>query len=210
MIATSFFRTSRIQYIITTVLMVIITLPGTHLLANEDAPIARYKTSTANKQLEAAVAEAGKRIQDFFSATSNNEIAKLMLGDRLQESSSNQRLEKLKSALSHGAFEIAIELLPSADMNYHLSGFVPKMANGKPAILINSSWLDYGISDEALVRLILEGTGAAMEFQIEGKLGHGGERMANELSTIYKEKVASLQKADAIQLNGIRTTVYFQ
>ena len=84
------------------------------------------------------------------------------------------------------------------------------MTNGKPAILINSSWLDYGISDEALVRLILEGTGAAMEFQIEGKLGHGGERMANELSTIYKEKVASLQKADAIQLNGIRTTVYFQ
>ena len=82
MIATSFCRTSRLQYIITTLLMVIITLPGTHLLANEDAPIARYKTSTANKQLEAAVAEAGKRIQDFFSATSNNEIAKLMLGDR--------------------------------------------------------------------------------------------------------------------------------
>jgi hypothetical protein len=171
------------------ILMVIITLPGTHLLANEEAPVARYKTSVHHNQLKQAIEETEKRILNHYKHSSDNTH---------------------RSQLFDHALDIRIELLPSASMNYHLTGFVPESANSKALILINSNWLEYGISDEALIRLILEGTGAAIATRKEGKLITDGNWLANELSSIYRDESTFSKKADAILLNGIRTEVYFQ
>jgi hypothetical protein len=180
MIATSTFKTAPLKYIFITVLMVIITLPGTHLLANDHVPMPVYKTYVDHLQLSNAIKEAGSRIRNF----SNNQ--------------------------EPVALEIDIALLSSAEMNFHLAGFVPKNKFGKSTILINSNWLTYGISDEALVRLILEGTGAFMEYHQKGQITNEGQLLANALSNIYKDADMTPLKADAIQLNGTRTVVYFQ
>jgi hypothetical protein len=180
MIATSTFKTTPFKHIYLTILMVIITLPGTHLLANDNLPMPVYKTHVYHLQLSNAIKEAGTRIRTFLN---------------IQEPA---------------ALEIEISLLPSTDMNFHLAGFAPKNKAGKPAILINANWLEYGITDEALVRLIIEGTGALMEYQQKGQITNGGQLMANTLSNIYKESDMTPQKADAILLNGTRTVVYFQ
>jgi hypothetical protein len=160
--------------------MVIITLPGTHLLANDHVPVPVYKTHVDHLQLSNAIKEAGNRIKNFLK---------------------NQ---------DHAGLEIDIALVSSAEMNFHLSGFVPKNKSGKPCILINANWLEYGITDEALVRLIIEGTGALMEYHQKGQISNGGQLMANALSNIYRDADMTPQKADAIQLNGTRTVVYFQ
>jgi hypothetical protein len=180
MIATSTYKTAFFKHICLTILMVIITLPGTHLLANDNLPMPVYKTHVDHLQLSNAIKEAGTRIKTFLNS---------------QEPA---------------ALEIEISLLSSADMNFHLAGFVPKNKAGKPAILINANWLSYGMTDEALVRLILEGTGSLMEYHQKGQITKGGMLMANELSNIYKDADMTPLKADAIQLNGTRTVVYFQ
>ena len=180
MIATSTSKTASFKHIYLTILMVIITLPGTHLLANDKVPMPIYKTHVDHLQLTNAIKEAGTRIRSFLNTQ--------------------------KAA----ALEIDIMLVSSAEMNFHLAGFVPKNKTGKPAILINANWLEYGITDETLVRLILEGTGALMEYHQKGQITNGGQLMANALSNIYKDADVTPQKADAIQLNGTRTVVYFQ
>jgi len=180
MIATSTFKTASFKHICLTILMVIITLPGTHLLANDHAPMPVYKTHVDHLQLSNAIKEAGSRIRNF-----RNNQGPVVL-------------------------EIDIALLSSADMNFHLAGFVPKNKFGKPTILINANWLAYGISDEALVRLILEGTGTLMEYHQKGQITNEGQLLANTLSNIYKDADITPLKADAIQLNGTKTVVYFQ
>ena len=163
-----------------TIVMVIITLPGTHLLANDAIITPLYKTKADHLQLSKAVKEAEVRLKSFFKNKETNSIA------------------------------INIALLPSAEMNYHLAGFVPKSKSGEATILINANWLEYGMTDEALVRLILEGTGALIEYQSKGQITNGGLLLANELSSIYRDAEMIPQKADAIHLNGIETKVYFQ
>lgn len=174
---------------IMTMLMVIITLPGTHLLANDDTPVARYKTSAHHHQLEKAIDETKNRIQNYFFKTSEN---------------TTRGFSDLQT------MEIFIELLPSSTMNYQLSGFIPASAGKSPTILINRNWLEYGISDEALIRVILEGTGAAIAIKKDDKPLADGNWLANELSSIYRDEISFSKKADAILLNGIRTEVYFQ
>lgn len=188
MIATSTERSSRLSYFFKFLLMVIITLPGTHLLARDEAPAMRYRTTISHKQLDQAIAEADKRLGYFLNNTKDQTILLLR---------------------AQGSLEISIQLLPSSAMNYHLSGFVPGNTHAKPIILINSNWLEYGISDEALVRLILEGTGAAIAGK-SGKTISDGNWLANALSSIYKDEPTVPLKADAILLNGIRTAVYFR
>jgi hypothetical protein len=180
MIATSNPSTYFFKRVMLTILMVIITLPGTHLLANEIFPTPLLKTKAENLQLSQAVREAETRMRNFFK---------------------NQETKPI---------EINIALLPSAAMNYHLAGFVPKSKTGNAAILINANWLEYGMTDEALVRLILEGTGALIEYQLKGQITDGGQLLANNLSNIYRDADKTPQKAAAIQLNGIETKVYFQ
>lgn len=202
------------------VTMVIITLPGSHLLASEvskeDAPVsAMYKTTDAPVEMMQAAVEAESRIKEFFSKTDfkQNLFAHFNGNQSAATAEWNKKAEELKTLILENKFTISIRLISSYDINYGMSAFAAKGTEGIPQALINKNWLEYGITEEAMVRLIIEQTGFAMDRFLNGETdteGNEGKSFANELTSIYEEPITKGLKSEILDLDGKKIEVELQ
>lgn len=200
--------------------MVIITLPGSHLLAGERAKddvtaSAMYKTSGAPTQMVQAAVEAETRIKEFFSkADFKEQLFAHFHGNQSATSAAwNKKAEELKSLILENKFNISIRLVSSYDINYGMSAFAYKGTDGLPQALINKNWLEYGITEEAMVRLIIEQTGFAMDRFLNGNTdteGNEGKSFANDLTSIYEEPITKGLKSEILDLDGKKIEVELQ
>ncbi len=207
------------QFVIS-VTMVIITLPGSHLLASEisidDAPVsAMYKTSGAPAQMIQAAVEAESRIKEIFSKADFKEtlFAHFHGNQSAPNARWNKKAEELKTLILENKFNISIRLVSSYDINYGMSAFAQKGTDGIPQALINKNWLEYGITEEAMVRLIIEQTGFAIDRFLNGEVdtdGNEGKSFANELTSIYEEPITKGLKSEILDLDGKKIQVELQ
>lgn len=206
------------------VLVVIITLPGSYLIAgnsgkpnsnfDEGRPALLFRVHDKTTQLRFSAVEAENRIKSFFHAE-NATNALFTHFNGVQKSPSAEWLlkaERLKTMVLENKFNMHIQLLPSSDMNFMMAAFVPKGADGLPIALINRNWLGYGITDEALTRVIIEQSGFAFDHFLNGEndtAGNEGKTFANMLSAIYEDTLPASVSTGFIVLGGKRLVVEF-
>ena len=194
--------------------IVIITLPGTHLLANDsngklstiesswEIPTNEdsaskyspafsnastfYYISAENKQVSQAANEASKLIKDYFK----NEDIDNKLSQHFNTKTSFTKsiwLEKaaiLKQLVLSEKYYLPIKLAPSSDMNYAMSALITSKANTSPVIALNMNWIGYGMKTEALIQVILKETSNAIDYYLNDGAKAGSE---NPFSTFLME-----------------------
>ncbi len=162
------YKSALVSAILRSIFVVIITLPGTHLIAGENnfvdnpshATSLHIADATSNLQVERAIKEAEKR---------------------LDESISNGKLNNLSN------LHLEVKLASSGQLNHSIASL---QKNGKQLIImLNETWVSYGLTDEAITRSIIEQTGIAIDQDLHGKGKHNaafGKALANELSILFE------------------------
>ena len=106
-----------------------------------------------------------------------------------------KKAAQLKTLILDNKFNLNIQLAASSEMDFMMTAFIAKGANGHPLALLNSNWIEYGITHEAFTRLIIEQTGFAFDMFLNGdndSKGNEGKAFANDLSSIYEESSAAI------------------
>ncbi len=217
MIATPSKRISTIlRFSICYIAVVIITMPGSHLIAavtddstvlnhrlsaglihpKDEAPSAMFNIREKSSQFSEAAFDAESRIRDFFiDADYQKELFSHFNGNLKQPTSAWQKkAEQLKKLVLDNKFNLAMQLVPSSVIDFMMTAFIAKGTNGQPLALLNRNWIEYGITHEAFTRLIIEQTGYAFDQYLNANndtKGNEGKDFANDLSSIYEEASAS-------------------
>ena len=164
------YKSAFVSAILRSILVVIVTLPGTYLIASErgnnDHPASpktfHISDLSSNVQIEHAAKEAEKRLNEFFSTVKQNSFPK-------------------------NIYSLKVKLVSSAQLDYSMSS-LQKMGK-EQTILINQNWVMYGLTDEAITRSIIEQAGVAIDEALHGKSHQNkayGKELANELSSYYE------------------------
>lgn len=163
------YKSACVSAILRFIFVVIVTLPGTHLIALEkvknDHLSFHISDLSSNRQIEHATKEAEKRLNEYFSNVKQNVI-----------------LQNINSNLS-----LKVKLVSTAQLDHSMATF---QKNGKEQnILINQNWVTYGLTDEAITRSIIEQAGVAIDQALHGKSQQNkayGKELANELCSYYE------------------------
>ena len=234
MIATPSKRISTIsRLIICYIAVVIITLPGSHLIArisdnisasnndslvaliypNDNAPIAMFSIKEKTSQFAEAALDAETRIREFFlDADYPSALFSHFNGNHMQPTMAwMKKASQLKTLVLENKFNLSIQLTSSSDMDFMMSAFISKRSNGQPLALLNRNWIEYGITHEAFTRLIIELSGFAFDQFLNGDndtKGNEGKDFANDLSSIYEEASDNLAPG-FLTLGGRKVLVEF-
>jgi hypothetical protein len=234
MIATPSKRISTIsRLIICYIAVVIITLPGSHLIAritdnisasnndslvaliypNDNAPIAMFSIKEKTSQFAEASLDAETRIREFFlDADYPSALFSHFNGNHMQPTMAwMKKASQLKTLVLENKFNLSIQLTSSSDMDFMMSAFISKRSNGQPLALLNRNWIEYGITHEAFTRLIIELSGFAFDQFLNGAndtKGNEGKEFANDLSSIYEEASDNLAPG-FLTLGGRKVLVEF-
>jgi hypothetical protein len=234
MIATPSKRISTIsRLIICYIAVVIITLPGSHLIArisdnisasnndslvaliypNDNAPIAMFSIKEKTSQFAEAALDAETRIREFFlDADYPSALFSHFNGNHMQPTMAwMKKASQLKTLVLENKFNLSIQLTSSSDMDFMMSAFISKRSNGQPLALLNRNWIEYGITHEAFTRLIIELSGFAFDQFLNGAndtKGNEGKDFANDLSSIYEEASDNLAPG-FLTLGGRKVLVEF-
>jgi hypothetical protein len=234
MIATPSKRISTIsRLIICYIAVVIITLPGSHLIAritdnisasnndslvaliypNDNAPIAMFSIKEKTSQFAEAALDAETRIREFFlDADYPSALFSHFNGNHMQPTMAwMKKASQLKTLVLENKFNLSIQLASSSDMDFMMSAFISKRSNGQPLALLNRNWIEYGITHEAFTRLIIELSGFAFDQFLNGAndtKGNEGKEFANDLSSIYEEASDNLAPG-FLTLGGRKVLVEF-
>ena len=185
--------------------IVIITLPGTNLLANnsndkissieskwdklfiEDSS-AKYSsatsststffyTSTENKQVSQAAIEAEKLIKDYFKNGNLDALLSQHFNTRKSVTKDVwiEKVASLKLLVSSDKYSLPIKLVPSSDLNYGMSTLITSKTTSSPVIALNNNWIGYGMKTEALIQVILKETANAIDFYLNDGAKTGSE-----------------------------------
>lgn len=206
--------TSGLRQILKYIGIVIITLPGTHLLANEsNGKLARlesswktslnedsstkyspafssastfYYISGENKQVSEAANEAAKLIKDYFK---NEDLDNLLSEHFNTKKSPNnsiwlERAASLKQLVLSEKYYLPIKLASSSDLNYAMSTLITNKSSNSSIIAINKNWIEYGMKTEALIQVILKETASAIDHYLNDGTKSGSE---NPFSTFLME-----------------------
>jgi hypothetical protein len=213
--------------------VVIITMPGSHLIAkvidetsipnklssaamvhpNDDAPVAMFSIRGKSSQFAEAAQDAESRIRDFFmDADYPKALFSHFSGNFKQPTSAwLKKAEQLKNLVLDNRFNLTIQLTASSEMDFMMTAFIAKGANGQPLSLLNSNWIEYGITHEAFTRLIIEQTGFAFDQFLNAEndtKGNEGKAFANDLSSIYENASAAISP-NYITFSGMKVLVEF-
>jgi hypothetical protein len=234
MIATPSKRISTIsRLIICYIAVVIITLPGSHLIAritdnisasnndslvaliypNDNAPIAMFSIKEKTSQFAEAALDAETRIREFFlDADYPSALFSHFNGNHMQPTMAwMKKASQLKTLVLENKFNLSIQLASSSDMDFMMYAFISKRSNGQPLALLNRNWIEYGITHEAFTRLIIELSGFAFDQFLNGAndtKGNEGKEFANDLSSIYEEASDNLAPG-FLTLGGRKVLVEF-
>lgn len=234
MIATPSKRISTIsRLIICYIAVVIITLPGSHLIAritdnisasnndslvaliypNDNAPIAMFSIKEKTSQFAEAALDAETRIREFFlDADYPSALFSHFNGNHMQPTMAwMKKASQLKTLVLENKFNLSIQLASSSDMDFMMSAFISKRSTGQPLALLNRNWIEYGITHEAFTRLIIELSGFAFDQFLNGAndtKGNEGKEFANDLSSIYEEASDNLAPG-FLTLGGRKVLVEF-
>jgi len=232
MIATPSKRTSTIfRLFFCYIAVVIITLPGSHLMARitdnisasnnhslvalihpkDNAPIAMFSIKEKSPQFAEAALDAETRIRDFFmDADYQSALFSHFNGNHMQPTMAwMKKASQLKTLVLENKFTLPIQWASSSDMDFMMSAFISKGSNRQSLALLNRNWIDYGITHEAFTRLIIELSGFAFDHFLNGAndtKGNEGKDFANELSSIYEEASENLAPGH-LRLGGRRVLV---
>jgi hypothetical protein len=234
MIATPSKRISTIsRLIICYIAVVIITLPGSHLIAritdnisasnndslvgliypNDNAPIAMFSIKEKSSQFAEAALDAETRIREFFlDADYPSALFSHFNGNHMQPTMAwMKKASQLKTLVLENKFNLSIQLASSSDMDFMMSAFISKRPNGQSLALLNRNWIEYGITHEAFTRLIIELSGFAFDQFLNGDndtKGNEGKDFANDLSSIYEEASTAIAPG-YITVGGRKVLVEF-
>lgn len=234
MIATPSKRISTIsRLIICYIAVVIITLPGSHLIAritdnisasnndslvaliypNDNAPIAMFSIKEKTSQFAEAALDAETRIREFFlDADYPSALFSHFNGNHMQPTMAwMKKASQLKTLVLENKFNLSIQLASSSDMDFMMSAFISKRPNGQSLALLNRNWIEYGITHEAFTRLIIELSGFAFDQFLNGAndtKGNEGKDFANDLSSIYEEASTAIAPG-YITVGGRKVLVEF-
>lgn len=218
MIATPSKRISTIlRFSICYIAVVIITMPGSHLIAEvtDDSTVLNHRLSAGlihpkdvvpsamfnirekSTQFEEAALDAETRIRDFFMAADYQRALFSHFNGNLKQPTMAwiKKAEQLKNLVLDNRFNLTIQLTASSEMDFMMTAFVAKGANGQPLALLNRNWIEYGITHEAFTRLIIEQSGFAFDQFLNADndtKGNEGKDFANGLSSIYEEASAAI------------------
>lgn len=194
--------------------VVIITLPGSYLIASvsndlpfpskhfvslgsklhskSEAPKTMFSINKKSSQFTEAAVEAESRIKDFFmDADYQRALFSNFNGNLMQPTVAwMKRAAQLKTLVLDNKFNLSIQLAPSSEIDYMMSAFIGKGKNGQPLALINRNWIEYGITQEAFTRLIIEQSAFAFDQFLNAEndtKGNEGKKFANDLSSIHEE-----------------------
>lgn len=236
MITTPSIRLSTIsRLLICYVTVVIITMPGSHLIASanndgllptkhffntgfkflskNEVPKAMFNNKEQSSQFTEAAVEAESRIRDFFmDAEYQHALFAHFNGNRKQPTAAwIKKAAQLKALVVDKKFNLTIQLIPSSEMDFMMSAFISKGKNGQPLALINRNWIEYGITHEAFTRLIIEQSAFAFDQFLNAEndtKGNEGKAFANDLSSIYEEASETILPG-YITLGGRRMLVEY-
>lgn len=218
MIATPSKRISTIlRFSICYIAVVIITMPGSHLIAKvidhvsipnnhssaaliypkDGAPVAMFSTREKSSQFAEAALDAESRIRDFFmDADFQKSLFSHFSGNLKQPTMAwMKKAAQLKTLVLDNKFNLSIQMAASSEMDFMMTAFIAKGTNGQPIVLLNRNWIEYGITHEAFTRLIVEQSGFAFDQFLNGDndtKGNEGKNFANELSSIYEDASAAI------------------
>lgn len=198
MIATPSKRISTIlRSFISYIAVVIITMPGSHLIAKEDVPTSMFSSKEKSTQFAEAAQDAESRIREFFMDANYSKALFSHFNGNLKQPTVAwmKKAEQLKMLVLDNKFNLTIQLAASSEMHFMMTAFIAKGANGQPLALLNRNWIEYGITHEAFTRLIIEQTGFAFDQFLNGDIdtkGNEGKSFANDLSSIYEEASAAI------------------
>ena len=224
------------RLIICYIAVVIITLPGSYLIAsvnNNDAPfLSKHFISPGPKmhskseppktmfiinekssQFTEAAIEAESRIREFFMEADYQRALFSHFNGKLKQPTAAwmKKALQLKTLVLDNKFNLSIQLAPSSAMDFMMSAFIGKGKNGQSLALINRNWIEYGITHEALTRVIIEQTAFAFDQFLNAEndtKGNEGKDFANDLSSIYEEASDNMAPG-YITLGGRRVLVEF-
>ena len=215
------------------VTVVIITMPGSHLIASanndgsvptklflnpgstflskNEGPKAMFSIREQSSQFTDAAVEAESRIRDFFmDADYQTALFAHFNGNRKQPTAAwMKKAVQLKALVLDNKFSLSIQLTASSEMDFMMSAFISKGKNGQPLALINRNWIEYGITHEAFTRLIIEQSAFAFDQFLNGAndtKGNEGKDFANDLGSIYEEASDNLAPG-YLTLGGRRVLV---
>lgn len=177
--------------------VVIITMPGSHLIANENAPFSMFSIKGKSSQFAQAALDAESRIKEFFMDANYQKALFSHFNGNLNQPTMAwmKKAEQLKTLVLANKFNLTIQLAASSDMDFMMTAFIAKGTNGQPMALINRNWIEYGITHEAFTRLIIEQSGFAFDQFLNADndtKGNEGKNFANNLSSIYEETSAAI------------------
>jgi hypothetical protein len=232
MIATPSKRISTIyRFSICYIAVVIITLPGSHLIAKvidkissshihssvasihtkDEAPKNMFTITEKTSQFAEAALDAESRIREFFmDANFQQSLFSHFRGNLKQPTMAwMKKAEQLKKLVLENKFKLTIQLAASSELDFMMSAFVAKGTNGQPVALINRNWVGYGLTHEAFTRMIVEQSGFAFDQFLNGENdtnGNEGKSFANDLSSIYEEASTAIA-SNYIILGGRKVLV---
>ena len=210
--------------IICYIFVVIITMPGSHLIAgnfggfpnnNDDGHASfMFRINEKTAQVASSAVDAELRIKEFFSSPDvNTALFSHFHGSQKRPSAEwIRKAEQLKMLVIGNKFNLTIKLASSSEMDYMMSAFVGKGTDGLPNALINRNWIEYGVTNEALTRIIIEQSGFAFDRFLNGEndtAGNEGKSFANTLSTIYEEESSASLSSNFIVIEGKKLVVEF-
>lgn len=234
MIATPSKKTSTIfRLFICYIAVVIITLPGSHLIAKanndilplnkhfpipgsklrakEEASNAMFTIKEKSSQFTEAAIDAETRIREFFMDDDYPRALFSHFNGKLSQPTVSwiKKAKRLKELVLSNKFNLTIQLAASPDLDFMMSAFISKGSNGQPLALINRNWIEYGITHEAFTRLIIEQSAFAFDQFLNGAndtKGNEGKDFANDLGSIYEEASDNLAPG-YLTLGGRRVLV---
>jgi hypothetical protein len=193
--------------------VVIITMPGSHLIAKEGVPTSMFSNNEKSAQFIEAAHDAESRIRDFFMDVDYQSALFSHFNGHLKQPTMAwmKKAAQLKTLVLDNKFNLSIQLAASSEIDFMMSAFIAKGSKGQPIALLNRNWIDYGITHEAFTRLIIEQSGFAFDQFLNGDndtKGNEGKDFANELSSIYEDSSAATAPGH-ITIGGRKVMVEF-
>lgn len=185
--------------------------PGSKMHSKSETPKAMFSFKEKSSQFTEAAIEAESRVRIFFMDDHYQHALFSHFNGNLRQPTVAwmKKAAQLKTLVLENKFNLSIQLIPSAEMDYMMSAFIGKGKNGQPLAMINRNWIGYGITHEALTRLIIEQSAFAFDQflnAVNDTKGNEGKAFANDLSNIYEEASDALAPA-YITLGGKRVLV---
>ena len=125
------------------------------------------------------------------------------------------KVDQLRQQILTTGLNISVELRSSTELNGYLAAYASVNVDGEQRIFVNKDWIDFGLNQQMISKVLLEEIGHAIDFNLNGAAdtsGDEGEYFSRVISGDFLveddvQRLTSEDDSSVIFIDGIQTAV---